>query len=168
LRHFVDHATTTIGATNGTRVRHWFQEKKASGYAVLAEPQMPVINTLLDQAHNTIKRQLFAMKGFHHPGGSQQAFLTGLVSLDNLVPYQHQATHAGQYGVEVEDERVPTADWMLYLHNPRFEWLSMSKRDAPPRHAVECAFFRSSCRSSFRHAVIPSSWLLLQADQICK
>ncbi len=65
LRHFVDHVTTTVGATNGTRVRHWFQEKKASGYAVLADSQMPVINTLLDQAHNTIKRQLFAMKGFH-------------------------------------------------------------------------------------------------------
>jgi hypothetical protein len=26
------------------------------------------------------------MKGFHHPGGSQPAFLTGLAHLYNLVP----------------------------------------------------------------------------------
>jgi hypothetical protein len=86
LRHFVDHVTTTVGAANGTRVRHWFQEKKAGGYAVLADPQVPVTSTLRDQAHNTIERQLFAMKGLHHPGGSQPAFLTGLAHPDNLVP----------------------------------------------------------------------------------
>jgi hypothetical protein len=28
------------------------------------------------------------MKGFHHPNGSQQAFLRGLAHLYNLVPYQ--------------------------------------------------------------------------------
>src|SRR6185295_6751283 len=32
LRHFVDHVTTTTGAANGTRVRRWFQEKKAGWY----------------------------------------------------------------------------------------------------------------------------------------
>jgi hypothetical protein len=48
---------------NGERVRHWFQEKKADWYAVLADPQMPVTSTLLDQAHNAIERKLFAMKG---------------------------------------------------------------------------------------------------------
>src|SRR6266704_6577214 len=53
-------------------------------YAVLADPQMPVTSTLLDQAHNTIERELFAMKGFHHPDGSQQAFLRGLAHLYNL------------------------------------------------------------------------------------
>ncbi len=42
------------------------------------------------------------MKGFHHPKGSQQAFLTGLAYLYNLVPYQRRAQHAGQCGVEVE------------------------------------------------------------------
>src|SRR2546425_9399628 len=83
LRHFVDHVTTTVGAANGKRVRHWFQEKKAGWYAVLADPQMPVTNTLLDQAHNAIERQWFAMKGLHHPGGGQQAFLMGLAHLDN-------------------------------------------------------------------------------------
>src|SRR5437773_6268498 len=53
LRHFVDHITTTAGAANGERVRHWFQDKKAGWYAVLADPQMPATSTLLDQAHNT-------------------------------------------------------------------------------------------------------------------
>src|SRR5712691_3981050 len=88
---------------------------KAGWYAVLADPQMPVTSTLLDQAHNTIERKLFAMKGLHHPGGSQQAFLTGLAHLYNLVPYQRRAQHAGQCGVEVEGGRVPPSDWMLNL-----------------------------------------------------
>ena len=77
LRHCADHVTATAGTANGVRVRRWIQEKKAGRYTVLADPQMPVTSTLLDQAHNTIERKLFAMKGFHHPGGSQQACLTG-------------------------------------------------------------------------------------------
>ena len=113
LRHFVDHVTHTAGAANGERVRRWVQDKKAGWYAVLADPQMPVTSTLLDQAHNTIERKLFAMKGFHHPGGSQQAFLTGLAHLYNLIPYQRRAQHAGQCGVEVEGGTVPTRDWFL-------------------------------------------------------
>jgi hypothetical protein len=115
LRHFADHVTHTAGAANGTRVRQWFQAKKAGWYAVLADPQRPVTSTLLDQAHNAIERKLFAMKGFHHPGGSQQAFLTGLAHLYNLIPYQRRAQHAGQCGVEVEGGRVPTHDWFLNL-----------------------------------------------------
>ena len=115
LRHFADHIATTAGMANGERVRRWFQDKKAGWYAVLEDPQMPVTSTLLDQAHNTIERKLFAMKGFHHPGGSQQAFLTGLAHLYNLVPYQRRAQHAGQCGVEVEGGRVPTSNWFLNL-----------------------------------------------------
>jgi hypothetical protein len=88
---------------------------KAGWYAVLEDPQMPVTSTLLDQAHNAIDRKLFMMKGFHHPGGSQAAFLTGLAHLYNLIPYQRRALHAGQCGVEVEGGRLPTADWMLNL-----------------------------------------------------
>src|SRR5262249_22299032 len=107
LRHFVDHVTHTAGAANGERVRRWVQDKKAGWDAVLADPQMPVTSTLLDQAHNTIERKLFAMKGLHHPGGSQQAFLTGLAHLYNLIPYQRRAQHAGQCGVEVEGGTVP-------------------------------------------------------------
>jgi hypothetical protein len=115
LRHFADHVTTTAGTANGERVRRWFQDKKVGWYAVLADPQMPVTSTLLDQAHNAIERKLFAMKGFHHPGGSQELFLTGLAHLYNLIPYQRRAQHAGQCGVEVEGGRVPTQDWFLNL-----------------------------------------------------
>ena len=115
LRRFADHVTTIAGAANGKRVRQWFQDKKAGWYAVLEDPQMPVTSTLLDQAHNAIERKLFMMKGFHHPQGSQQAFLTGLAHLYNLVPYQHRAQHAGQCGVEVEGGTVPTRDWFLNL-----------------------------------------------------
>ena len=115
LRHFADHVATMAGPANGERVRRWFQDKKAGWYAVLVDPRTPATSTLLDQAHNTIERKLFAMKGFHHPQGSQQAFLTGLAHLYNLIPYQRRAKHAGQCGVEVEGGRVPTHDWMLNL-----------------------------------------------------
>ena len=114
LRRFADHVFHTAGPANGERVRRWFQDKKAGWYTVL-QTQMPATSTLLDQAHNTIERKLFAMKGFHHPGGSQEAFLTGLAHLYNLIPYQRRAQHAGQCGVEVEGGRVPTQDWMLNL-----------------------------------------------------
>jgi hypothetical protein len=115
LRHCVDHVIATAGAANGERVRRWFQNKKTGWYAVLADPQMPATSTLLDQAHNAMERKLFAMKGFHHPKGSQQAFLTGLAHLYNLIPYQRRAKHAGQCGVEVEGGKVPTRDWFLNL-----------------------------------------------------
>jgi hypothetical protein len=115
LRHFANHIDTTVGEAHGERVRHWFKDKKAGWYAVLADPQMPAMSTVLDQAHNAIDRKLFAMKGFHHPGGSQAAFLTGLAHLYNLIPYQHRALNAGKCGVEVEGGRVPTSDWMRNL-----------------------------------------------------
>jgi hypothetical protein len=115
LRHFADRVTQSAGEANGERVRRWFQEKKAGWYVVLTDPQMPVTSTLLNQAHNAIERKLFTMKGFHHPGGSQQAFVTGLAHLYNLGPYQRRAQHAGQCGVEVEGGTVPTRDWFLNL-----------------------------------------------------
>src|SRR5215831_8631095 len=115
LRHFADRVAQSAGEANGERVRRWCQEKKAGWYAILEDPQMPVTSTLLDQAHNAIERKLFTMKGFHHPGGSQQAFLTGLAHLYNLIPYQRRAIHAGQCGVEVEGGTVPTRDWLLNL-----------------------------------------------------
>ena len=82
---------------------------------MLEDPKMPAMSTLLDQTHNAIDRKLFAMKGFHHPGGSQQYFLNGLALLYDLVPYQCRAKHAGQCGVEVEGGTVPTRDWLLNL-----------------------------------------------------
>jgi hypothetical protein len=115
LRRFADRVAHIAGDTNGERVRRWFHAKKAGWYAVLEDPRMPVTSTLLDQAHNALERKLFMMKGFHHPHGSQQAFLTGLAHLYNLVPYQRRAQHAGQCGVEVEGGTVPTRDWLLNL-----------------------------------------------------
>jgi hypothetical protein len=115
LRHFADHITAMVGEEHGERVRHWFKDKKVGWYAVLEDPKMPAMSTLLDQAHNAIDRKVFAMKGFHHPGGSQGAFLTGLAHLYNLIPYQRRAKNAGLCGVEVEGGRVPTSDWMLNL-----------------------------------------------------
>src|SRR5215475_2572025 len=110
LRHFADRITTTVGEAHGERVRHWIQDKKAGWYAVLADPKMPAMSTVLDQAHNAIDRKLFAMKGFHHPGGSQVALLTGLAHLYNLIPYQRRALNAGRCGVEVEGGRLPTSE----------------------------------------------------------
>src|SRR6266853_1297672 len=115
LRRFADHVATTVGPDHGERVRSWFQAKKAGWYTVLADPQMPAMSTVLDQAQNAIDRKLFMMKAFHHPGGSQPAFLTGLAHLYNLIPYQRRALHAGQCGVEVEGGRLPAQDWMLNL-----------------------------------------------------
>jgi hypothetical protein len=115
LRHFVDHVTATAGPAHGARVQQWFHDKKAGWYAVLADPQMPVTSTLLDQAHHAMDRKLFMMQGFHHPQGHQQAFLRGLAHLYNIVPYQRRARHAGHCGVEVEGGTVPTRDWFLNL-----------------------------------------------------
>jgi hypothetical protein len=115
LRHFVDHIAHTAGTANGERVQRWFQEKKTGWYTILEDPQMSVTSTLLDQAHHATNRQRFMMQGFHHPGGSQQAFLTGLAHLYNFISYQRLAQHAGQCGVEVEGRPVPIADWFLNL-----------------------------------------------------
>jgi hypothetical protein len=115
LRHFANRIDTAVGQDHGERIRRWFEDKKSGWYAVLADPQMPAMSTVLDQAHNAIDRKLFAMKGFHHPGGSQGALLTGLAHLYNLIPYQRRALNAGTCGVEVEGGRVPTSDWMLNL-----------------------------------------------------
>src|SRR6266496_667417 len=86
LRRFADHVTATVGQEHGARVRNWFRDKKVGWYAVLEDPKMPAMSTVLDQAHNAMDRKLFSMKGFHHPGGSQAAFLTGLAHLYNLIP----------------------------------------------------------------------------------
>jgi hypothetical protein len=115
LRYLANRIATTVGEGHGERVRQWFQDKKVGWYTVLEDPQMPAMSTVLDQAHNAIDHKLFAMKGFHHPGGGQTAFLTGLAHLYNLIPYQRRALNAGECGVEVEGGRVPTSDWMLNL-----------------------------------------------------
>ena len=115
LRRFVDHISATEGEEHGERVRRWMEDKKPGWYAVLEDAQMPAMSTALDQAHNAIDRKLFNMKGFHHAGGSQAVFLTGLAHLYNLIPYQRRAKNAGLCGVQVEGGRVPTSDWMINL-----------------------------------------------------
>jgi hypothetical protein len=115
LRHFAHRIDATVGEAHGERIRHWFETKKAGWYAVLEDPKMPAMSTVLDQAHNAMDRKLFAMKGFHHPSGSQAVFLTGLAHLYNLIPYQRRALNAGKCGVEVEGGVLPTSDWLLNL-----------------------------------------------------
>ena len=115
LRHFANRIDTTVGEEHGERVRHWFETKKAGWYAVLEAPKMPAMSTVLDQAHNAMDRKLFAMKGFHHPGGSQAAFLTGLAHLYNLIPYQRRALNAGTVWGGSRRWILPTSDWMLNL-----------------------------------------------------
>ena len=79
-----------------------------------SKTRRPATSTLLDQAHNAIERKLFAMKGFHHPKGSQQAFLTGLYTLQ---PGALSTSGRGRLPmwVEVEGGKVPTRDWFLNL-----------------------------------------------------
>lgn len=55
LRHFADDVVYKAGMANGKRVRRWFHEKKAGWYAVLADPQMPV---MLDRYHIIVERDL--------------------------------------------------------------------------------------------------------------
>ena len=88
-----------------------------TGDAYLLPPALssPLSSQRKVQNYSSPIRKLFAMQGFHHPGGSQPAFLTGLAHLYNLIPYQRRAKHAGQCGVEVEGGRVPTQDWVLNL-----------------------------------------------------
>src|SRR6266702_8224661 len=59
LRRFADHISHTVGEDHGKRVRNGFEEKKSGWYAMLADPQMPAMSTVRDQAHNAIDRKLF-------------------------------------------------------------------------------------------------------------
>ena len=140
-RHFADRIARTVGEDHGERVRHWFQAKKAGWYTVLADPKMPAMSTVLDQAHNAIDRKLFAMKGFHHPGGSQAAFLTGLAHLYNLIPSQRRALNAGTCGVEGEGGRLPTSDWMLNLQILTSGGYQMTPE--PPHHEIRWNVIRT-------------------------
>lgn len=115
LRRFADKVEKVAGEANGTRVREWFQTRKAGWFVLVDDPQMPITSTLLDQAHNMVDRKLFMMKGFHHEGEVPTAFLTALAFLYNFVPYQRRALSHGQCGIEVEGGKMPTHDWFLNL-----------------------------------------------------
>ena len=66
------------------------------------------------------------MKGFHHPKGSQQAFLRGLAHLYNLIPYQ------------------PTNGARSMPAN--VEWKSKEEQS---QHATASSTCKSSCREAF-------------------
>ena len=85
------------GASSESREDKIFADHRA-GMRCWQKSQMPVTSTLLDQAHNAIERKLCAMKGFHPPGGSQQALLTELAHLYTLVPYQRRPSTPGNAG----------------------------------------------------------------------
>ncbi len=76
---------------------------------------MPATSISLDQAHNAFDCKPFMMKGFHHPKGSQQDFLFGLVMLFNFIPYQRRAKNVRQCGVEVKGGQLPSPNWLLNL-----------------------------------------------------
>jgi hypothetical protein len=103
---------------------------------------MPAMSTVLDQAHNAIDRKLFAMKGFHHPGGSQAAFLTGLAHLYNLVPYQHRALNAGKCGGRSGRRSRPDIRLDAQPANPHFGRLSVCASTSPPLNSGECGILR--------------------------
>ena len=67
------------------------------------------------QAINHSPRLSGVVPAFHHPYGSQQAFLARLAHLYNFLPYQCRAKHAGRCGVEVEGGKIPARDWFLNL-----------------------------------------------------
>jgi hypothetical protein len=113
LRRFVETVKKTAGPVHAEQLGQWIGEKKAGWYALFSDPNIPATSTWLDQAHNTLDRKLFMMKGFHHPQGSQRKFLTGLAVLYNLIPYQRRAQHAGRCGIEVEGGTLPTHNWFL-------------------------------------------------------
>jgi len=71
-------------------------------------------DTLLDQAHNTIERKLFAMKGFHHPEGSQQAFLTGLAQLYTGSRISVELSMPGNVGLRWKAGAYPHATGSQY------------------------------------------------------
>src|SRR2546429_5986839 len=50
LRRFADHISNTVGEDHGKRVRNWFEEKKSGWYAVLEDPKIPAMSTVLNQA----------------------------------------------------------------------------------------------------------------------
>ena len=113
LRRFYEKIAKTAGDANGELIHQWIKKKKSGWYAPFVDTNIPPFSTFLDQAHNSIDRKLFMMKGFHHPEGSQKNFLNGLALLYNLIPYQRRAKNAGKCGIEVESGKLPTNDWFL-------------------------------------------------------
>jgi hypothetical protein len=107
LRRFADHVSHTAGVANGARVQSWIQEKKAGWYAVLADPQMPVTSTLLDQAHNAIERKLVAMKGFIIPQATNRPFCEGSPICTTWCPTNVVPNMPGSVGWKWKEAQSP-------------------------------------------------------------
>ncbi len=111
LRRFAEKVRALAGAENAEKIIEWIRSKKDGWYKLFEDPRIPAMSTLLDQAHNAIDRKLFMMKGFHHPDGSQQAFLNAMAILYNIIPYQRRAVNAGKCGIQVEGGKLPSENW---------------------------------------------------------
>src|SRR5262245_18620676 len=59
LRHFANRIDKVVGQDHGERIRRWFEDKKAGWYAVLEDPQMPAMSTVLDHAAQRHRPQTF-------------------------------------------------------------------------------------------------------------
>ncbi len=74
LRHFADHVTTTAGEANGARPTVVSGQESR----LVCGPRRPAdAGDEYAVRPSAMDRKLFIMKGFYHPGGSQQAFVTG-------------------------------------------------------------------------------------------
>src|SRR5262245_57250732 len=93
---------------------------------MLEDPRLPASNTLWDQAHNAIDRKLFAMKGFHHPGGSQPGFLTGLAHLYQPDPLPAPRPACGPVWGGSGRRQGPDTRLVAQSPNPHFRRLSPS------------------------------------------
>src|SRR5262249_51886495 len=104
-----------------------------------------------------IDRKLFMMKGFHHPDGSQQAFLTGLAHLYNLVPY-HSAALCMPAAVawKWKEADYPHETGCSICKSSRPEAVN-ERRKLLPLNPMECAFydpFTQLCRHLLHIAAI--------------
>jgi hypothetical protein len=90
LRCFTEYVGIVAGQAQRLRLQEWVTQKKPGWYAVYANRQMPRTTTWVDQAHNTLDRKLFMMKGFHHPLNSGESGYNSAVP--HSYPYQFIST----------------------------------------------------------------------------
>ena len=115
LRHFADHVVTAAGAANGDTCVTVVPGQEGGLVCGARRPADAGDQHPAGSSPQRHRAEAVRDEGLPSSRGSQQAFLTGLAHLYNLVPYQRRAQHVGQCGVEVEGGRVPTRDWFLNL-----------------------------------------------------
>jgi hypothetical protein len=110
LRHWATAVVPHAGVGTGARVRQGFHAKQAGGSPRRADTHRPRTTSRRNQAHHALDRQRWMMSGRQHPGGSQQALLTGWAPWYHLGSSQRRAKQAGQWGVAVEGRPFPTSE----------------------------------------------------------